>query len=161
MDATIPPKTYTHAAPHQLAFIGLGVMGYPMAAHLARAGHSVTVYNRTPAKAQAQIVLCCVGNDDDLRSVTLGEHGAFAGMEPGAVFAGDVAAASLTGAFTSGGNSYAYTLSPAGRKLLMTINSVTPLGSGAAAVPTLGEYASALLALLLAAMTVVAQRRNG
>jgi 3-hydroxyisobutyrate dehydrogenase-like beta-hydroxyacid dehydrogenase len=86
-------------------------MGYPMAGHLAQAGHSVTVYNRTAAKseawlaefntsgakhshaltpraaaAKADIVFCCVGNDDDLRSVTLGADGAFAGMQPGAVF---------------------------------------------------------------------------
>ena len=81
-------------------------MGYPMAGHLARAGHTVTVYNRTTAKAAAwataekgdhaatpreaaagaDIVFACVGNDDDLRSVTLGAEGAFAGMKPGAVF---------------------------------------------------------------------------
>ena len=86
-------------------FIGLGVMGYPMAGHLARAGHDVTVYNRTfsraehwvqehggtavetPAKAAqgADFVLMCVGNDDDVRSVTLGETGALAGMNPGSV----------------------------------------------------------------------------
>jgi len=91
----------------RVAFIGLGVMGYPMAGHLAQAGFDVTVYNRTPAKAQAwvaqyggraaptpceaadgaQLVLVCVGNDDDLRSVTLGPDGALAGMAPGAVLA--------------------------------------------------------------------------
>jgi 3-hydroxyisobutyrate dehydrogenase/2-hydroxy-3-oxopropionate reductase len=80
-------------------------MGYPMAGHLARAGHAVTVYNRSPAKAQAwvaefggaaksspreaatgaDIVFSCVGNDDDLRSIVLGANGAFAGMQPGAV----------------------------------------------------------------------------
>ena len=83
----------------KLAFIGLGVMGNPMAGHLARAGHDVTVYNRTQAKAEkwvkvyggrsastpragaqdAQIVFSCVGNDSDLRQVTLGPEGAFAG----------------------------------------------------------------------------------
>lgn len=89
-----------------LAFIGLGVMGYPMAGHLVtRGGHSVTVYNRTTAKAEkwagefggkaaptpreaaagAEIVFCCVGNDDDLRQVMLGDDGAFAGMKPGAI----------------------------------------------------------------------------
>ena len=97
-------------APHKVAFLGLGVMGAPMAAHLARAGHSVTVYNRTTSKSiawcaqqasagavkhaptprlaaqGAALVFCCVGNDDDLRAVTLGADGAFAGMEPGAVF---------------------------------------------------------------------------
>lgn len=89
----------------KVAFIGLGVMGYPMAGHLARAGHSVCVYNRTSAKATqwlaefagtaaatpreaatgAELVLVCVGNDDDLRSVVLGAEGAFAGMAAGAV----------------------------------------------------------------------------
>ena len=92
--------------PRRVAFLGLGVMGHPMAGHLARAGHHVTVYNRTAAKAAAwvaeygghhaptprdaargaDIVFACVGNDDDLRSVVLGESGAFAGMKPGAVF---------------------------------------------------------------------------
>ncbi|BAL93421.1 NAD(P)-dependent oxidoreductase [Rubrivivax gelatinosus] len=99
-------KTYDPVPARSVAFIGLGVMGYPMAGHLARAGHRVTVYNRSAAKAQAwvaeyggasqptpaeaaagaEFVFCCVGNDDDLRAVTLGETGAFAGMAPGAVF---------------------------------------------------------------------------
>ncbi len=90
-----------------VAFIGLGVMGYPMAGHLARAGHHLAVYNRTAAKADrftkefgaraaptpreaaegADFVFSCVGNDDDLRSVILGESGAFAGMRRGAIFA--------------------------------------------------------------------------
>jgi len=87
-----------------VAFLGLGVMGYPMAGHLkAKGGHDITVYNRTAAKAlkwvsehggkapaQAakgqDIVFACVGNDDDLRSVTLGPDGAFAGMKKGALF---------------------------------------------------------------------------
>ena len=88
------------------AFLGLGVMGFPMAGHLLRAGHAVTVYNRSPAKAAswvathggahaptpreaaagADFVMACVGNDDDLRQVCLGPDGAFAGMAPGAVF---------------------------------------------------------------------------
>ena len=100
------PKTYESSTPVQVAFLGLGVMGAPMAGHLTLAGHQVTVYNRNEAKAhswhaefkgawaatpreaaaQADIVFCCVGNDDDLRSVTLGANGAFAGMKPGAVF---------------------------------------------------------------------------
>jgi len=99
-------KTYDPITARSVAFLGLGVMGYPMAGHLARAGHRVTVYNRTPAKAAqwvaeyggtsaatpraaatgADIVFACVGNDDDLRSVVLGETGAFAGMQRGAVF---------------------------------------------------------------------------
>ncbi|WP_042251838.1 NAD(P)-dependent oxidoreductase [Paracoccus sp. PAMC 22219] len=88
------------------AFLGLGVMGFPMAGHLAGAGHQVTVFNRSPAKAEAwvgrhggasaptpreaaqgaDLVMCCVGNDDDLRQVCLGPDGAFAGMVRGAVF---------------------------------------------------------------------------
>jgi len=90
----------------KVAFLGLGVMGYPMARHLASKGHTVTVYNRTFAKAEKwvadhggsaartpreaaagqEIVFACVGNDDDLRAVTLGADGAFAGMDKGAVF---------------------------------------------------------------------------
>lgn len=89
-----------------VAFLGLGVMGYPMAGHLRSAGHDVCVYNRTAAKAEgwvaeyggrmaatprqaadgADIVFACVGNDDDLRSVTLGDDGAFSGMAKGAIF---------------------------------------------------------------------------
>jgi 3-hydroxyisobutyrate dehydrogenase-like beta-hydroxyacid dehydrogenase len=110
-------KTYDPVAPQRVAFLGLGVMGYPMAGHLARAGHQVTVYNRTAAKAAAwaaeyggssaatpaqaaqgaDIVFACVGNDDDLRSVTVGEQGAFAGMQPGALFV-DHTTASASGA---------------------------------------------------------------
>src|SRR3982750_3128695 len=91
----------------KIAFIGLGVMGYPMAGHLARAKHDVTVYNRTRAKADkwvgeyggraaatpreasqnAEIVLSCVGNDNDLRAITLGTDGAFAGMQSGCIYA--------------------------------------------------------------------------
>jgi 3-hydroxyisobutyrate dehydrogenase len=98
-------RTYSPIEPQRVAFLGLGVMGYPMAGHLARAGHRVTVYNRTSAKAAAwaaeyggltaatpreaaagaSVVFACVGNDDDLRSVVLGEHGAFAGMAAGSV----------------------------------------------------------------------------
>ncbi len=90
----------------KVAFLGLGVMGYPMAGYLAKAGHDVTVYNRTAAKASAwvaeyggasgatpreaaagaEFVMSCVGNDDDLRAVCLGEDGAFAGMAAGSVF---------------------------------------------------------------------------
>ncbi|MGC1173814.1 NAD(P)-dependent oxidoreductase [Polaromonas sp.] len=103
-------KTYEPAPSRKVAFLGLGVMGYPMAGHLALAGHQVTVYNRTAPKSiawcaeytgtsapkhastpreavhGADIVFCCVGNDDDLRSVVLGKDGAFAGMLPGAIF---------------------------------------------------------------------------
>ena len=90
----------------KVSFLGLGVMGFPMAGHLAAAGHDVTVYNRTPAKAEAwverhggasaetpaaaaegrDVVFCCVGDDADVRAVTTGEHGAFSAMAKGAVF---------------------------------------------------------------------------
>ena len=89
-----------------LAFIGLGVMGFPMAGHLAKAGHSVTVYNRssdktkkwsseykgeiaaTPSDAAegADFIMCCVGNDDDLREVTIGKSGAFSKINRGSIF---------------------------------------------------------------------------
>lgn len=89
-----------------VAFLGLGVMGFPMAGHLARAGYPVTVYNRSPAKAAAwlerfpgrsaptpreaaagaALVMACVGNDADVRAVATGPEGAFSGMAPGAVF---------------------------------------------------------------------------
>ncbi|CAN0602291.1 unnamed protein product, partial [Ectocarpus sp. 12 AP-2014] len=84
------------------AFLGLGVMGYPMAGHLVAKGHQVSVFNRTTARASehggsfgatpreaangADFVMACVGNDDDLRSVCLGEDGAFAGMAEGSIF---------------------------------------------------------------------------
>ena len=108
------PKTYEPTPRARVAFLGLGVMGFPMAGHLALAGHQVTVYNRTTTKSiawcedfarasgqndqntsaqtprlavqAADIIFCCVGNDNDLRSVTIGPDGAFAGMKPGAVF---------------------------------------------------------------------------
>ncbi|MDH3474627.1 MAG: NAD(P)-dependent oxidoreductase [Rhodospirillales bacterium] len=90
----------------KVAFIGLGVMGYPMAGHLKAGGHEVTVYNRTKSKAEtwvkqhggstaetpraaaqgAEIAFSCVGNDDDLRGVVLGEEGIFAGLSAGAIF---------------------------------------------------------------------------
>ena len=107
-------KNYAPTPSRRVAFLGLGVMGYPMAGHLARAGHQVTVFNRTATKSiawlaeytsadslnpslsqgltprqavqDAEFVFCCVGNDDDLRAVTLGEAGAFAGMANNAIF---------------------------------------------------------------------------
>ena len=117
--SSINSKTYSSSASRKVSFLGLGVMGYPMAGHMARAGHQVTVYNRDAAKSAAwcsefadargsgsaatprlaakgaDIVFCCVGNDDDLRAVTLGadqgagsrgNEGAFAGMRSGAIF---------------------------------------------------------------------------
>ena len=100
------PKTYEPCAATKVAFIGLGVMGYPMAGHLALAGHHITVYNRNPAKAKewcaefpghasastpreaaqgADMVFCCVGNDHDLRAVMLGTDGTLAGTKSGAL----------------------------------------------------------------------------
>ena len=112
--ASVNAKTYSSAPAKHVAFLGLGVMGFPMAGHLAMAGHQVRVYNRSPAKAQAwlqefsvhgnalgahtsaatpreaaqdaDIVFCCVGNDDDLRGVVLGDDGAFQGMRVDSVF---------------------------------------------------------------------------
>ena len=96
----------SHSDQTNVAFIGLGVMGFPMAGYLAQAGHAVTVYNRTRKKAEAwqeqhggsiaaspaqaargaEFVFCCVGNDEDLRSVTVAKSGAFEAMAPGSVF---------------------------------------------------------------------------
>ncbi len=117
-------RSYETVPSQHVAFLGLGVMGHPMAGHLARAGHRVTVYNRTTAKAEAwvkehatpgadssassaatprqaaagaDIVFACVGNDHDLLEVTTGAQGAFAGMKPGAVFV-DHTTASAEGA---------------------------------------------------------------
>jgi 3-hydroxyisobutyrate dehydrogenase len=99
----------------KVAFLGLGVMGYPMAGHLKQKGHKVTVYNRTAAKAEKwsaefgdshaatprqaaegqDIVFACVGNDDDLRAVTLGDNGAFHAMAAGTVFVDHTTASAL------------------------------------------------------------------
>ena len=104
--ASINARTYEPTKSRKVAFLGLGVMGLPMAGHLAKAGHQVTVYNRNAQKAQAwvsefggraattpreaaqgaEIVFSCVGNDDDLRSIVLGENGAFAGMQAGSTY---------------------------------------------------------------------------
>ncbi len=119
-----PARSYEALPAQRVAFLGLGVMGHPMAGHLARAGHHVTVHNRTAAKAAAwvqehatpgaarvatsattprlaaagaDIVFACVGNDSDLLQVTTGADGAFAGMKPGAVFV-DHTTASAEGA---------------------------------------------------------------
>lgn len=104
--SSISAKSYDAVPSAHVAFLGMGVMGLPMAGHLAKQGHTVTVYNRTLAKAEAwaqefggkaaktpkeaaqgaSIVFCCVGNDDDLRSVVLGDNGALAGMAAGTIF---------------------------------------------------------------------------
>jgi 3-hydroxyisobutyrate dehydrogenase len=103
--ASTNPKTYESTPSRKVAFLGLGVMGFPMAGHLALAGHQVTVYNRSAEKrdawrkefkgsaaatpreavADCELVFSCVGNDEDLRSIVLGEQGAFAGMKAGAI----------------------------------------------------------------------------
>src|SRR3546814_14171829 len=99
-------KEGSDMASTRIAFVGLGVMGFPMAGHLAKAGHDVTVYNRTQARAEAwarehggktartpaeaakgaEIVFSCVGNDDDVRSVVYGDDGILAGMAKAAGF---------------------------------------------------------------------------
>lgn len=104
--AVIGERKYDAQPSRKVAFLGMGVMGLPMAGYLAQAGHEVTVYNRSAAKAEAflaafkgrsaptpreaaqgaDIVFACVGNDDDLRSVVLGPEGAFAGMKKNALF---------------------------------------------------------------------------
>lgn len=121
--STMSQRTYESIPARRVAFLGLGVMGYPMAGHLAQAGHQVTVYNRTTTKSiawceeyisttgqngiknhgltpreavqGAELVFCCVGNDDDLRGVTLGADGAFAGMAPGAIFVDHTTASAI------------------------------------------------------------------
>jgi len=111
----MPDRSYEPTPARNVAFLGLGVMGYPMAGHLARAGHRVTVFNRTAAKAEAwvaayggeraaspedaaanaDLVFACVGNDDDLRAVTTGPQGAFHSMRPGSVFVDHTTASAL------------------------------------------------------------------
>ncbi len=110
--SSINARNYTETAPRTVAFLGLGVMGYPMAGHLARAGHRVTVYNRNRAKAVdwcaefadapgvasaatpeaaargCDIVFCCVGNDDDLRAVVLGADQGDGTRAPGGALSG-------------------------------------------------------------------------
>src|SRR5690606_17756310 len=103
---SINARPYEPQPSANVAFLGLGVMGFPMAGHLSKAGHKVSVYNRSHEKAEAwvkefggksartpreavqgaSVVFCCVGNDDDLRSVVLGPDGALAGMAAGSIF---------------------------------------------------------------------------
>ncbi len=157
----------------KLAFLGLGVMGYPLAGHLAAAGHQVTVYNRTPARAaqwvaqyrgasaatpaaaarDAELVMMCVGNDDDLRSVVLGEDGALAGMAAGAILVDHTTASAAVAreihavaaargcafldAPVSGGQSGAEN----GKLTIMVGGDDAPFGR---AEPILGHYARAV-----------------
>lgn len=106
MQASIGQKNYPSSLPLKVSFLGLGAMGFPMAGHLSAAGYEVTVYNRNPSKAEqwakefkgktaptpkeaaqdADIIFCCVGNDDALREMTTGPQGAYQSMKKGAIF---------------------------------------------------------------------------
>jgi len=160
----------------RVAFLGLGVMGYPMAGHLAKAGLDVTVYNRTASKAQqwvseyggraagtpreaadgAELVLACVGNDDDLRSVTLGDDGAFAGMASGSAFVDHT---------TASANVACELAEIAGRKGLHFIDAPVSGGQSGAqngkltimcgGEPAIFEQASPVLAHYAAAVTLI------
>jgi 2-hydroxy-3-oxopropionate reductase len=160
----------------RVAFLGLGVMGYPMAGHLAKAGLDVTVYNRTASKAQqwvseyggraagtpreaadgAELVLACVGNDDDLRSVTLGDDGAFAGMASGSAFVDHT---------TASANVARELAAIAGRKGLHFIDAPVSGGQSGAqngkltimcgGEPAIFEQASPVLAHYAAAVTLI------
>jgi 2-hydroxy-3-oxopropionate reductase len=160
----------------RVAFLGLGVMGYPMAGHLAKAGLDLTVYNRTTSKAQqwvseyggraagtpreaadgAELVLACVGNDDDLRSVTLGDDGAFAGMASGSAFVDHT---------TASANVARELAEIAGRKGLHFIDAPVSGGQSGAqngkltimcgGEPAIFEQASPVLAHYAAAVTLI------
>ncbi|ETF03661.1 oxidoreductase [Advenella kashmirensis W13003] len=186
--ASVTDKQYDPVPPTKVAFIGLGVMGFPMAGHLARAGHDVTVYNRTAAKSEswvaefggrsaptpaqaaegADIVFCCVGNDNDLRSVTTGDDGAFHAMKKGAVFvdhttasadvARELAAAAREGQFSfidapvSGGQAGAVggvlTVMCGGEQAVF--DRIKPVASHyARAVTLLGEHGAGQLAKMV------------
>jgi len=186
--ASVTDKQYDPVPATKVAFIGLGVMGFPMAGHLARAGQDVTVYNRTAAKsaswvaefggrsaptpAQAadgsDIVFCCVGNDNDLRSVTTGTDGAFHAMKKGAVFvdhttasadvARELAAAARDGQFSfidapvSGGQAGAVggvlTVMCGGEQAVF--DKIKPVaGHYARAVTLLGEHGAGQLAKMV------------
>jgi len=132
-----------------VAFLGLGVMGFHMAAHLQRAGHRVTVYNRTASRAQAwvsthggrsaptpceaarnaQIVFICVGNDDDLRAVTLGDQGALAGMQEGSVLVDHTRNGTLT-VMVGGDEIHANLARPVALAFARAFTRIGPSGSG-------------------------------
>ena len=155
----IAAKTYEPTPARKVAFLGLGVMGYPMAGHLARAGHHVTVYNRSAAKAAAwtaecpgnasaptpreavggaDIVFACVGNDADLRSVVLGADGAFAGMKPGAIFVDHTTASAEMRSSPATSTPVTAPFTPDERKMRVTgalYRIVTPLSVSALAKP--------------------------
>ena len=156
----------------KVAFLGLGVMGYPMAGHLAAAGHDVTVYNRTAAKAERwagehggataptpraategrEFVMACVGNDDDLRAVTLGEDGAFSGMASGAVFVDHTTASARVArelAAKAGEAGVGFVDAPVSggqagaENAALTVMCGGPADAYAAAEPVIGAYARA------------------
>jgi 3-hydroxyisobutyrate dehydrogenase-like beta-hydroxyacid dehydrogenase len=154
MPASIASKTYPPVPALDVAFIGLGVMGLPMAGHLAAAGHRVCVYNRSASKAEAwvaefggrraptpaaaaagcDLVCCCVGNDDDLRAVTTGPDGAFAAMKPGAVFVDHTTASADVArelAAEAAGRGLAFIDAPVSGGNLGAINGVLTIMCGA------------------------------
>jgi 3-hydroxyisobutyrate dehydrogenase len=161
-------RTYDSIPPRPVAFLGLGVMGYPMAGHLARAGHAVTVYNRTGAKAEqwvgeyggksaatpaaaaenAEIVFACVGNDDDLRSITTGEKGAFSAMRGGAIFVDHTTASAEVArelAAAAGAKGFAFVDAPVSGGNLGAINGALTVmcGGDTAAFDTVRPVAMA------------------
>jgi 3-hydroxyisobutyrate dehydrogenase len=161
-------RTYDSIPARRVAFLGLGVMGYPMAGHLARAGHAVTVYNRTAAKAGqwveeyggksaatpaaaaegAEIVFACVGNDDDLRSITTGEKGAFSAMKGGAVFVDHTTASAEVArelAAAAGAKGFAFVDAPVSGGNLGAINGALTVmcGGDTAAFDTVRPVAMA------------------
>ena len=146
-------RTYESIPSRRVAFLGLGVMGYPMAGHLARAGHDVTIYNRTAAKAEqwvkehggrsaatpaaaaegAEIVFACVGNDDDLRSITTGQGGAFSAMKSGAVFVDHTTASAEVArelAAAAGGKGFGFVDAPVSGGNLGAINGALTVMCG-------------------------------
>ena len=152
----------------KVAFIGLGVMGYPMAGHLVKAGHEVAVFNRTGAKAAAwaeefggtahptpaaaaegaDFVMCCVGNDDDLRSVTTGPDGAFGAMKAGAVFVDHTtASADVARELAAGATGFAFVDAPVSGGQAGAENGVLTIMCGGAqeaydrAAPIMDAYA--------------------
>jgi len=172
----MPTRTYESIPARDVAFLGLGVMGYPMAGHLAAAGHRVTVYNRTAAKSAqwvgehggksaptpadaargAELVFACVGNDDDLRAVALGASGAFAAMKPGTVFVDHTTASAAVArelAATAAGAGLAFVDAPVSGGNLGAINGALTVMCGgdaaafAAARPPAMAFAKAMTLL--------------
>ncbi len=171
---TAAEKTYEPTPAQHVAFIGLGTMGAPMALHLLRAGHHVTVYNRTVAKAQAwvaehggelaltpkeaahgaQIVITCVGNDDDLREVTTGPQGAFHSMLPGSVLVDHTTTSAEVArelALTAGAAGMCFIDAPVSGGNLGAINGVLTVMCGGD--PEAFEYVQPVIAAYARAVT--------